>query len=512
MFSRQPQIIYVLMYVFIGFSYLLFSAIEYDFVDLGAGFEPHKINNQSQIVGTLKYSKPFLPNFEKAALWNKQCGLLIIESEENISTSAHGINEQGQIVGMASFPPPFLDIDQPVLWNSEKENYVSLVYSDASPSPATAINNSSLICGYAFPRFSQNPHAFVWHENTGITDLHPSTEGASKAHDINNKGQVVGELSYETNTLNPKQFAFQWTPLEGIQLLNIPGDFSRAYGNNENGDIVGSYGYYNRSEGAFLYKVDGTFRDLGGLWTVAYSINNQGEIVGSGISSERFQKEKSAFIWKAGKIKSLNKLVDNKAKWWLTEATDINEKGEIIGIAINEDDESIQHGFLLLPRTTPLFQADPGKTYKCIFLSLENNGPKSFPERSFVFIPGEKINEINEYGKAWCQPLDMIDLDREGETTYQHDKLYEVVLMYISGQSAKTFTSLDYLRQNKYETKLQNAKPGDVFLVPGYFLNDWNNRVNPTTGEVFYWFQPTELLSQSIKFKMIEYAKKSQTF
>jgi hypothetical protein len=43
--------------------------------------------------------------------------------------------------------------------------------------------------------------------------------------------------------------------------------------------------------------------------------------------------------------------------------------------------------------------------------------------------------------------------------------------------------------------------------VPGYFLNDWNQRVNPSSGYVHYWFQPTAIIPPHIKMKLIQAAR-----
>lgn len=154
----------------------------------------------------------------------------------------------------------------------------------------------------------------------------------------------------------------------------------------------------------------------------------------------------------------------------------------------------------------PLVYADD-KTFTVIILPLEENILLPGPQRKFVPMLGKKINESNASKKIWCQPLDMVDFDHPGEIKYEHDKLYEVILMYITDATARTFVSYDSKKKNSKKCELPNAQSGNVFTVTGYFLNDWNNRVHPVTGHVYYWFQPIKGIPDDIKSKMITYGK-----
>lgn len=101
----------------------------------------------------------------------------------------------------------------------------------------------------------------------------------------------------------------------------------------------------------------------------------------------------------------------------------------------------------------------------------------------------------------------------EGALHFVHSTLYEVVLVRLSGQSAKTFVSYDFLKGNK-ELRLENARPGDVFIVPGYFLNDWNNRISHVNRSQLYLFEPTrddlerkkKLIAQGMKARVQFYS------
>jgi hypothetical protein len=161
----------------------------------------------------------------------------------------------------------------------------------------------------------------------------------------------------------------------------------------------------------------------------------------------------------------------------------------------------------------PLTQLKPflgeNKRWSCLVLFCEKNIGLPYVERYALDITGIEIIRLNQSGKVWCQPFSLIDVTRKGETKFVHDKLYEVILMYLD-EGTKTFVSYDPLKRNRAKTSLENARAGDLFEVPGYFLNDWNNRINPSTGYVHYWFQPTALLPPDMKTKLILSARRNR--
>ena len=84
--------------------------------------------------------------------------------------------------------------------------------------------------------------------------------------------------------------------------------------------------------------------------------------------------------------------------------------------------------------------------------------------------------------------------------------MYEAIVMYLDEQT-KTFISHDSQAKNQKKIALEGVRSGDIVEVPGYFLNDWNQRVNPSSGYVHYWFQPTAVLPPHMKMKLIQVAR-----
>jgi probable HAF family extracellular repeat protein len=91
---------------------------------------------------------------------------------------------------------------------------------------------------------------------------------------------------------------------------------------------------------AFLYS-GGKMKDLGAFYdpSVAEAINNSGVVVG--------ESDNHAFIYTGGKLQDLNKLIPSGSGWVLTEATGINDTGQIVCNASSTT--SYTHAFLLNP-------------------------------------------------------------------------------------------------------------------------------------------------------------------
>lgn len=141
------------------------------------------------------------------------------------------------------------------------------------------------------------------------------------------------------------------------------------------------------------------------------------------------------------------------------------------------------------------------KSWICIVLICEQDFSLPYLERYFVSIPSEDIIRLNQSGKVWCQPLKLIDVSMKGNPEFVHNKLYETIVMYIDEQT-RTFVTQDI--------QLERVRPGDVVKVPGYFLNDWNRRINSSSKYVYYWFQPTEVLPPIMKKKLIQTATRKR--
>jgi probable HAF family extracellular repeat protein len=138
----------------------------------------------------------------------------------------------------------------------------------------------------------------------------------------------------------------------------LGGDHGYSAWVNDSGEVVGAAANQNLLDLLAFYWKDGVMTSLGTLegdsCSAADAINSSGLIVGgSGFSTPPpffpgcTDPVEHAVIWENGQIFDLNLLVTNPSDLTLTEATFINDKGEISGFGILPSSDT--HAFLLIP-------------------------------------------------------------------------------------------------------------------------------------------------------------------
>jgi len=220
-----------------------------------------------------------------------------------------------------------------------------------SSSTAVSINDHGQIVGDAYLSGDLSYHGFI--VNGGSMSALPGPDNL-QASAIDNAGRVAGAMSVSTAD-GDQVHAFTYANGSYADLGNLPsGDGSRALGMNNAGDVVGAAnkvigGAPNFPEDPFLYH-DGKMIDLGtldpnGIWSGATSINDRGQIVGyAGLAYDPANPAdiypQTAFLYQNGKLVDLGGL----APHWSSSAADINNLGQIVGVAGIAD--GLSHGFL----------------------------------------------------------------------------------------------------------------------------------------------------------------------
>ena len=206
---------------------------------------------------------------------------------------ASAINNRGQIAGFAetatvdSGCPPNL-IRTPVLWEPGKTRPVPLPTLVGDPDGvAFGINDQGQAVGDSGNCSGAIVHAVSW-ENFTASQL-PDFGTGSIAQFVNGQGQIAGLVGSADGTT---QFGALWQNGTLTNLGLLPGDF-------------------------------------GGL---ASGINNQGQIVGSNFDSKFNWSH--GFIWQNGVMTDLNTLIPASSNLFVTMANEINERGQISGMAI----------------------------------------------------------------------------------------------------------------------------------------------------------------------------------
>ena len=123
-----------------------------------------------------------------------------------------------------------------------------------------------------------------------------------------------------------------------------------------------------------------------------------------------------------------------------------------------------------------------------------------------VKLTHQEANELNSSEDHLCQPLIFETVSKKWQAQYDHNKIYEVVLFYVHGDSGRGFVTYNSQDYNRTYTKLDKAQLGEIILVPGYFLNDWNNRID-AVGTLYFWFQPIGELPPKMRKRIVDVAK-----
>jgi len=303
------------------------------------------------------------------------------------SSTARGVNDHGQVVGTTDCLPFF--------WSSASGMQALAVGSCISV--AAGINNSGQVVGDAGnPPPSLSGLAFLSSGASDVLTLGTLQGGTySAGRGINDQGVVVGFADRRDPPPAPGlpstflgNRAFIWSSTSGMQELSpLPfGSQSLAFGINNNGQVVGqllccSLGAF--SSHAFLWSSATGMQDLGTLpganSSVANAINNIGQVVG--VSDRR------AFLWSNGVMVDLSALPVVVAAGWtsLGNASAINNAGQIVGWGVHN---GLTRAFLLTPvnhviklsrpdgssiNDTILDEIEPGKTTTLIARVYDQN-------------------------------------------------------------------------------------------------------------------------------------------
>jgi probable HAF family extracellular repeat protein len=317
-----------------------------------------------------------VPEFH-AVLWKH--GQIIDLGTLDSGTESLGIyvNDAGQVVGFSTIntnPDPVGFAGFPThtfIWeNGEKLDIGTLGGANAFPGASCSNQPRDLVVGGSTTTTAVNsgtglPDAdpFLWYKGKMI-DL--GTLGGTNgfAQCANHRHQVIGMSSLAANPAacnsgGPGCHAFFWEDGVIKDLGTLGGDNSEAIWLNEAGDVVGSADLTgptgNQIHDAVLWR-DGKIHDLGTVpgdpCSRGRGLNSHGQVVGGSSDCHNFLH---AFVWEeGGPMQDLNKLIQPGTGYQLTNAFNINDRGEILAKAAPlgftpNDDADLGHLVLLVP-------------------------------------------------------------------------------------------------------------------------------------------------------------------
>ena len=298
----------------------------------------------------------------------------------NSSINWNGINDPGEAVGMSETSVPDPNGEDvcgfgthltclPFLWQNGVMSALPTV--GGNNGQASAINNRGQVAGYAengavdstCPAGITNNYVdlpVMWTKGKARALPTIGSDPDGVAYGINNQGQAVGY----SGTCTVANYGVVWEngTATALQDLGDPGGI--AYAINSHGQIVGQAVNSDGIPLAALWQ-NNTVTALGGLLpgdvaTFATSINNRGQVVGSAFNSNNGASWSHGLIWQNGVMTDLNTLFPASSHLYVVSASNINDSGQIAGMAVYMAGPyagHIVHSFLATP-----VKEDMGKT------------------------------------------------------------------------------------------------------------------------------------------------------
>ena len=294
----------------------------------GATAQASAINSAGLVVGSAQTAG----GKTHAFLWSARGGMKDLGDLGGGTSTASAINNQGHVVGLSSVAS---GPDHAFLWTAAG-GMVDLGTIGGPTSSATGINDRDQVVGTSVLIAGGAQHAFLWSSAGRMTDL-GTFGGQVNSIAINNRQQVVGWLITEGC---PVAIAFLWSAHDGLQNL---GDLSNSALNpcggaganaiNESGEVVGLGTTSTYLTHAFLWTSAAGMVDLGTLtgangYSVAWAINQPGDVAGDAAVSSSTPFPLHAVVWNAGgSIQDLGTLPSDVSSF----AKGINDRGDVVG-------------------------------------------------------------------------------------------------------------------------------------------------------------------------------------
>jgi probable HAF family extracellular repeat protein len=257
-------------------------------------------------------------------------------------SEAYGINNSGEVVGLSTTAPGSM---QSSIFLYRHGHMTALGTLDMSkPFGDIKINSHGDLIGFPL----NDGDASLLRKGKMI-DLGELADLGSAARALNDRDEVVGYSGVSKTGTNLVAHAFLYRHGKMIDLGTLGGSSSVANDINATGMVVGESTNASGAVRGFLYS-HGHLTDLGtlgGAETNAAAINDSGEVVGISLTTAGLGH---GFLYNHGKMIDLNSLIPATSGFVITNAQDINNRGQIAAQAIstNPQDHS-EYDVLLTP-------------------------------------------------------------------------------------------------------------------------------------------------------------------
>lgn len=309
----------------------------------------------------------------------------VTASGDAVNFEPIGISNTGVAAGFAIYPDNANSGAPNIQATRWSAGQTERLFQGRDVSQALAINALSEIVGYS-SGWNDGPFQGFVNSKGSTQWLPPLIDGPSLAKAISDDGKVVG-----TSVVDDHKHLVRWFGSEIHDLGTLPDGDADVTGVNNKGQIVGYATQLDANDrftrNPFIYK-DGQLNPLGSLTGTATAIANDGTVVGT-----TDQDSPRAFSWKDGviellalledvtesaanavnssglivghignaadsraalwsdhQVRDLNALIPHDSGWFLHNAIDINDRGQILGFGYQSDEPTY---FLLTPTPPP---------------------------------------------------------------------------------------------------------------------------------------------------------------
>lgn len=192
------------------------------------------INNNGQVAGWIETST----GQTRAFIWDKTNQMQDLGTLGGLESLAVGINDKGQVVGHSSFAAGQA---HGFIWDKDNGMIDIGALGPVNSSKAQAINNSGQVVGTSTKK--SGGRGFIWQESKGIKELELPGKTAFPSK-INDSGQVIGYFkTQEFLFFKSRKSYFLWDPEQGAVALDaiseLKGPF-KAHDINNKGQIIGT--------------------------------------------------------------------------------------------------------------------------------------------------------------------------------------------------------------------------------------------------------------------------------
>jgi probable HAF family extracellular repeat protein len=303
---------------------------------------------------------------------------------ENSWDNYGGINDRGEAVGYSETPVPDPDGEDFCAFGTKKTcrgfywrdgHMMALPTLGGNNAQASAINNRGQIvgisetaaqdpsCSASKPAKTISPTLWEKGEVRALPTVDKDPDGYVQG--INDRGQAVGSSGTCNGTGNGiATHAVLWENGTAAELIGLNGQLGNAaYAINDHGQAVG----YVSSGQIFVPSIwhDKGLTTLpvlpGDYAAFASGINNRGQVVGSTFTSSFSWSH--GFIGQDGAVTDLNTLIPDDSNLCIVAASNINERGQISGMAqvLAGPDMGKVHAILLTPSNESIGGSMAGK-------------------------------------------------------------------------------------------------------------------------------------------------------